>query len=159
MPTSNGGTLFGGTAAEPETGAVYVIAHDNPGILRLLRPGEGPRRRCRRDRQGNRCISSIASSVMAPTVSASATVPALVHAAADPARNIAAGAPRSTRRASAPILATGKGRMSAFPHLTAAEVDNLVTFLATPGGRGRGAGGWRRTRRRAAVRDRAHRPS
>jgi outer membrane protein assembly factor BamB len=32
--------------------------------------------------------------------------------------------------------------MLAFPHLTAAEVDNLVTFLATPGGRGAGAGGF-----------------
>ena len=40
IPTSNGGALFGGTAAEPRTGAVYVVAHDNPGILRLLRPGE-----------------------------------------------------------------------------------------------------------------------
>src|SRR5207249_10399185 len=40
IPTSNGGTLFGGTASEPATGAVYVIAHDNPGILHLVRPGE-----------------------------------------------------------------------------------------------------------------------
>ena len=40
IPTSNGGTLFGGTAAEPRTGAVYIIAHDNPGILQLIRPGE-----------------------------------------------------------------------------------------------------------------------
>src|SRR5690242_21520427 len=39
IPTSNGGTLFGGTASEPN-GAVYVIAHDNPGILRLVKPGE-----------------------------------------------------------------------------------------------------------------------
>ena len=41
VPASNGGTLFGGAAAEPRTGAVYVVAHDNPGIVRLLRPGEG----------------------------------------------------------------------------------------------------------------------
>ena len=40
VPTSNGGVLFGGMAAEPARGAVYVVAHDNPGILRLLRPGE-----------------------------------------------------------------------------------------------------------------------
>src|SRR4030095_16370767 len=40
IPTSNGGVLFGGLASEPRTGAVYVVAHDNPGILRLLRPGE-----------------------------------------------------------------------------------------------------------------------
>ena len=40
MPGANGGALFGGTAAEPGTGAVYVITQDNPGMLRLLRPGE-----------------------------------------------------------------------------------------------------------------------
>ena len=41
VPASNGGTLFGGAASEPRSGAVYVVAHDNPGIVRLLRPGEG----------------------------------------------------------------------------------------------------------------------
>ena len=40
VPTSNGGMLFGGTAAGPAP-VVYVVAHENPGILRLLRPGEG----------------------------------------------------------------------------------------------------------------------
>jgi hypothetical protein len=45
IPTSNGRTLFGGTAAEPGTGAVYIIAHDNRGILRLVRPGENAGRR------------------------------------------------------------------------------------------------------------------
>jgi quinoprotein glucose dehydrogenase len=39
IPTSNGGVLFGGMASEPR-GSVYVVTHDNPGILRLLRPGE-----------------------------------------------------------------------------------------------------------------------
>ena len=41
VPTSNGGTLMGGSAAEPRTGAIYLVAHENPGILRLLKPGEG----------------------------------------------------------------------------------------------------------------------
>ena len=62
FPTSNGGVLFGGMASEPARGAVYVVTHDNPGILRLLRPGEnagrggGPRRR----RPGRRSISRTA---------------------------------------------------------------------------------------------------
>jgi mono/diheme cytochrome c family protein len=38
----NGGALFGYTAAEPATGEVYVISQNNPGILRLLKPGETP---------------------------------------------------------------------------------------------------------------------
>ena len=40
IPGSNGAALYGGTAAEPNTGAVYVITQDNPGMLRLLRPSE-----------------------------------------------------------------------------------------------------------------------
>ena len=37
IPGSNGGALFGYTAAEPATGEVYVISQNNPGILRLLK--------------------------------------------------------------------------------------------------------------------------
>src|SRR5207247_3450703 len=43
VPTSNGGTLFGGTTSEPRTGAVYVVARDNPGILHLISPSDGRR--------------------------------------------------------------------------------------------------------------------
>ena len=63
----------------------------------------------------------------------------LVHAAADPANNIAAGAPRFDAARFAPAVTAGKGRMPAFPHLTPADVENLVAFLTTaPGGRARG---------------------
>ena len=40
IPGNNGAALYGGTAAEPNTGAVYVITQDNPAMLRLLRPNE-----------------------------------------------------------------------------------------------------------------------
>ena len=83
----------------------------------------------------------------------------LVYAAADPANNIVAGAPRFDAATIRAVLATGKGRMPAFPHLSAADVDNLVAFLtAPPGGRGVGRGG--RFAGRGAVRPaRARRPS
>ena len=68
-------------------------------------------------------------------------MPALVYAAADPANNIAAGAPRFDAAAIRTVIAAGKGRMPAFPHLTPADVEGLVTLLTTaPGGRGLGAG-------------------
>ena len=44
IPGSNGGSVFGTAASEPNTGIVYVIGQDNPGILRLMRTGE-PRNR------------------------------------------------------------------------------------------------------------------
>jgi quinoprotein glucose dehydrogenase len=64
-----------------------------------------------------------------------------VYATADPANNIAAGAPSFDAAAIRSILAAGSGRMDAFPHLSAAEVDSVVAFLTTAaGGRGRAAG-------------------
>jgi quinoprotein glucose dehydrogenase len=143
-PASNGGTLFGGAAAEPGTGAVYVVAHDNPGIVRLLRPGEergagGPpvppgqivyQQNCQMCHGVNRQGTDTG-------------VP-LVHPAADAAHNIAAGAPRFDAAAIRAVLAAGKNRMPPFPHLSTADVDSLVVFLALPaGGRGRGGFGGR----------------
>ncbi len=65
----------------------------------------------------------------------------LVHAANDPANNIAVGTPRFDANAIRAVVAGGKGRMPAFPHLTPADVDRLVAFLTSAaGGRGGGAG-------------------
>ena len=52
-------------------------------------------------------------------------------AAADPANNIVAGAPRFNAAAIRAVIGAGKGRMSALPHLTSVDVDNVVTFLTT----------------------------
>jgi quinoprotein glucose dehydrogenase len=143
-PASNGGTVFGGAASEPRSGAVYVVAHDNPGIVRLLRPGEGRRggggappappglivyqRNCQACHGPNR--------EGVPDVGQP-----LVHDVAEPSNNIAAGTPRFDAASIRAVVGTGRGRMPAFPHLTTADLDNLVAFLMTPvGGRGRGAG-------------------
>lgn len=143
VPTSNGGSLFGGTASEPDTGAVYVVAHDNPGILRLLRPGEnagrggpvGPPGQAIYQRECQTCHG-------ADRLGTDEGVPALVWETADPANNIVPGAPRFDAAAIRAIVAAGSGRMPAFPHLSEADVDNVVGFLTTaPGGRGRGGGG------------------
>jgi quinoprotein glucose dehydrogenase len=127
IPGSNGGALFGYTAAEPASGMVYVIGQDNPGLLRLLRADETPagfgppglavyQRECQvchgPDRSGTQNGVSLLD------------VPGRLDAAT--IRN---------------TVANGKGRMPAFPHLNDVDVENLVTFLmvAPGGGRGRGA--------------------
>jgi quinoprotein glucose dehydrogenase len=142
VPTSNGGVLMGGTAAEPGTGAVYLVAHENPGILRLLRPGEGRGGGAPQMPPGQGIYQQHCSSCHGPNREGVAeSGAALVHVTADPVNNIVAGAPRYPEAAVRAIIATGKGRMPAFPHLTATDVDTLVAFLNTPvGGRGRGAG-------------------
>jgi quinoprotein glucose dehydrogenase len=143
VPTSNGGVLFGGAASEPGTGAVYVVAHDNPGIVRLLRPGENAGRggapqvlRARSVYQQN-CQACHGEDRLG-----TANGVPLVYAAADPAQNLAAGAPRFDAAAIRAVLAGGKGRMPAFPHLATADVEALVAYLtAAPGGRGQFGGG------------------
>ena len=137
---SNGGALFGGTAAEPRTGAVYVITQDNPGILRLLRPGEGRGRGGPPAPPGQAVYQQNCQACHgADRLGTDKGVP-LVHATADPANNIVAGAPRFDAAAIRTVLATGKGRMPAFPHLSAADVDTLVGLLTRRRRRpGRGA--------------------
>ena len=139
VPTSNGGVLFGGTAARPGTAEIYVVAHENPGILRLLRPGEG--------RGGGPPVSpgqlvyqQSCQACHGPERQGTETGVPLVHLTADPANNITAGAPRFDAAAIRAVLATGKGRMSSFPHLATADLDALVTFLTSAGGRGGFAG-------------------
>ena len=138
VPASNGGTLFGGAAAEPRTGAVYVVAHENPGIVRLLRPGEGRRF----GPPGQAVYEANCQACHGVSRQGTDTGVPLVHAAADPANNVAAGAPRFDAAAIRAVLATGKNRMPPFPHLSAADVDSLVNLLtAAPGARGPFPGG------------------
>jgi quinoprotein glucose dehydrogenase len=136
VPASNGGTLFGGAAAEPRTGAVYVVAHDNPGIVRLLKPGEG-RRFGPPVPPGQAVYETNCQMCHGVSRQGTDTGVPLVHATADPANNIVAGAPRFDAAAIRAVLATGKNRMPPFPHLSTADVDNLVGLLTSAvGGRG-----------------------
>ena len=134
VPTSNGGVLFGGAASDP-TGGVYVVARDNPGILRLLRPGENA------GRGGGGAPPPPAGQVVyqqncqtchgADRLGINDGAPPLVYASADAANNIVAGAPRFDGAAIRVVVGAGKGRMPAMPHLTTADVANLITYLTT----------------------------
>ena len=144
IPTSNGGVLFGGAAAEPRTGAVYIVSHDNPGILRLLRPGDTAGRGGPPPAPGQAVFQQHCQTCHGADRLGTANGVPLVHAAADPANNIAAGAPRFDAAAIRAVLSAGKGRMPAFAHLTPAEIDAVVALLtAPPGGRGGGGRGGR----------------
>jgi quinoprotein glucose dehydrogenase len=145
IPTSNGGTLFGGTAAEPTTGAVYVIAHDNPGIMRLVRPGENQGRGrggVPAAPPGQAVYQTNCQTCHGPDrLGTEAGVP-LIHAADSPANNIVAGTTRFDAAMIRAAVTAGKSRMPAMPHITGPDLELLVTFLtAPPAGRGRGAGG------------------
>lgn len=135
IPGSNGGALFGTTAAEPN-GIVYVINQDNPGLLRLLKPGEargggpGPavalpgapifQRECAQCHGADR----------AGTAEGPALLPS-AGARLDPV----------TIRTN---VINGYGRMEPVPHITPDELELVVQFLTAPVGApalgGRGAG-------------------
>jgi quinoprotein glucose dehydrogenase len=141
IPGANGGTLFGGTAAEPRTGAVYVITQDNPGILRLLRPGETVPRAGAAPSPGQLLYEQNCQVCHGTNRQGTDNGAPLVFATPDPANNIAAGTPRvdgSTVRA---VVQSGRNRMPAFAHLGGTDLDALVQYLtAAPGARGGGRG-------------------
>jgi quinoprotein glucose dehydrogenase len=126
IPGSNGGALFGYTAADP-TGALYVIGQDNPGVLKLLKPGEGGVGTS----PGQTVYLRECQSCHGPDRSGTQNGPALLVIGG----RLDAAAIRST-------VANGRGRMPAFPHINDVDMDTLVSYLmAGPaGGRGRGAG-------------------
>jgi quinoprotein glucose dehydrogenase len=134
IPTSNGGVLFGGAASEPN-GAVYVVARDNPGILHLLRPGENAGRG-----GGNAPAPPAGQVVYQQNCQACHGADRLGIDGNGPAL-IANGAARFDAAAIRSVLASGKGRMPAQPHLTNADIDNVVTFLTAPPAGARGQGG------------------
>jgi quinoprotein glucose dehydrogenase len=145
IPTSNGGTLFGGMAGEPDSGAVYLVTHDNPGILRLLDPdttgrrgGGGPP-----PNPGQVIYQAQCQVCHGAERQGTDNGTPLVYSAADAGGDAARiGTSRFDAAAIRAILRTGRGRMPPFAHLAEADVENLVRFLtAAPGGaRGQGAG-------------------
>ena len=126
IPGSNGGALFGYTAAEPASGAVYVISQDNPAILHLVKnpQGGGPPGAAAYQRECAVCHG--------PDRSGTQNGPSLQ----DVPGRLDAATVRST-------IMNGKGRMPAFPHITDVEMETLVTYLVAPPGAafGRGRGG------------------
>jgi quinoprotein glucose dehydrogenase len=128
IPGSNGGALFGYTASEPTTGNVYVIAQDNPGVLKLLPPKPGGPGSF----PGQAVYVRECQACHAPDRSGTENGPTLTTLTG----RVSPADIRAT-------IANGKGRMPAFSHINDVDMDALIAFLTAPvpgGGRGRGAG-------------------
>jgi quinoprotein glucose dehydrogenase len=125
IPGSNGGALFGTTAAEPN-GIVYVINQDNPGLLRLLRPGEG-----RGGRGGG-----------PPAMPGQAVYQRECTKCHGADRRGTADGPALLQSAGAHLdpvtirtnVLEGSGRMDPVAHITPEEIDQVIAYLnAAPG--------------------------
>ncbi len=130
LPGSNGGSVFGTAASEPGTGMVYVIGQNNPGILRLMRTGEPRNRFGGPATPGEVVYQRDCASCHGPN-----------RAGTDSAPSLGGVTERLNDAVLRSTVTGGKGRMPAFPHLTDAEIADLLTFLKTPtlGPRGRAA--------------------
>jgi quinoprotein glucose dehydrogenase len=134
VPGNNGGAVFGTTAAEPNSGIVYVVGQNNPALLKLLPPGAsrggGPP-----TLPGQPLYMRECSSCHGVDRSGTNTAPTLLTLNG-----------RLDAVAIKDLMATGRNRMPAFPHINDTEVDQIIAFLLAPargggpgpGGRGRG---------------------
>ena len=136
VPGNNGGSVFGTTAAEPNTGIVYVVGQNNPALLKLLPPGTarggGPP-----VAPGQPLYQRECASCHGMDRSGTNTAPTLLTLAG-----------RLDAVAIKDLLANGRNQMPSFPHVTDAEKDQVIAFLLAPargggpGGAGRGRGGF-----------------
>jgi quinoprotein glucose dehydrogenase len=139
-PGNNGGALFGTTSAEPTTGRVYVVGQNNPSVLRLYKPGEGPAPGPTAASPGQVVYQRYCQPCHGTDRAGTGTGPTLLTV---PGR-LDADAIRS-------LLTSGKGQMPPFAQLAEDEIVQVTTFLVSapsgrggrgvfPGGGGRGAG-------------------
>jgi len=135
IPGSNGGSLFGTTAVEPATGMMYVVGQNNPALIRLYKPGEGPRGNgggAATALPGQAIYQNQCQQCHGENRDGAGAVPSLLSL---PGRLDAA--------AITAVVINGRGQMPANPRLGPEEMDQLTSFLLAPaaGGRGNGGGG------------------
>ena len=129
-PGNNGGALFGTTSAEPTTGRVYVVGQNNPSVLRLYKPGEGPSGPGAAAFLGQAVFQRDCQVCHGAGRAGTQTGPTLLTLAG-----------RLDAVAIREVIASGRGSMPAFPHLSADEADQVTAFLLSPGRDAAGAGG------------------
>jgi quinoprotein glucose dehydrogenase len=139
MPGNNGGSNFGSTSSNPSDGTVYVISYDIPAIMRLLTPEEEAARGGRGGRggAGGAGLAVFQRDCQACHGADRSGTP-------NGASLIGVAGRLSTEEMRSTVL-NGKGRMPPLPHLSASELDAVVSYLSLAdsfgrGGRGRGAG-------------------
>jgi quinoprotein glucose dehydrogenase len=129
-PGNNGGALFGTTSADPRSGRVYVVGQNNPSVLRLYKPGEGPT-------PGGATAASPGEVVYRQYCQQCHGADRAGAGAGPPLLTVPG---RLDSEAIRSLLASGRGQMPPFSHLTEDEIAQVTTFVSSPpagrGGRG-----------------------
>lgn len=123
MPGNNGGANFGGVAADPAHGLIYVVSKDLPCMLKLEpvqaesgSPSESPEQRGRAVFNANCALCHGRDLAGKPPA-----IPSLVNLGA-----------RLSAKQVRGIIQHGEGPMPAFATLRDAELDDLMRYLANP---------------------------
>jgi quinoprotein glucose dehydrogenase len=124
MPGNNGGANFGGVAADPEHGLLYVVSKDLPAMLKLelnsseqVATGSSPEQHGRAVFAANCRLCHGADLKGQPPA-----IPSLVDVGS-----------RLTPKEIRSIVTQGNGPMPAFSKLSDPEMDSLLAYLANPG--------------------------
>jgi quinoprotein glucose dehydrogenase len=124
MPGNNGGANFGGVAADPEHGLLYVVSKDLPAMLKLeldsaeqVATGSSPEQHGRAVFATNCRLCHGAELKGQPPA-----IPSLVDVGS-----------RLTPKQIRSIVTQGNGPMPAFSKLSDAELDSLLAYLSNPG--------------------------
>jgi quinoprotein glucose dehydrogenase len=131
MPGNNGGANFGGVAADPEHGFLYVVSKDLPAMLKLeLDPVEEAAATSSPEQRGRAVFATNCRLCHGADLRGQPpAVPSLV----DIGSRLAAKEIRS-------IVTEGDGPMPAFAKLSDADLDSLLAYLSNPGRAPAGAG-------------------
>ncbi|HXJ44882.1 MAG TPA: PQQ-binding-like beta-propeller repeat protein [Bryobacteraceae bacterium] len=124
MPGNNGGSNFGGAAAEPSTGFVYVVSKDFPALLKMEPDGSRAASQTGSQEEngqwvyGQNCIVCHGPDLAGKPDGG----PALTGLRG-----------RLTREQIREIVKTGRGRMPPYPDLRDSELNPLTAYLLNPG--------------------------
>ena len=134
MPGNHGGCNWGETSANPTDGTVYVIDYNAPAFMRLftadeMKAGRGNRGGRGAAGPGAALYAANCQSCHGANLSGAGAVPGLM--------NVGSKLPVAEIRTT---ILEGKGEMPGFHQFNSQDVDALVAFLSTGGGRG-GRGG------------------
>ncbi|HKE23569.1 MAG TPA: PQQ-binding-like beta-propeller repeat protein [Bryobacteraceae bacterium] len=144
LPSVNGGALFFGTGADPETGTVYVVGKDLPSIVKLVPAGESiasnaggliPDRP--RNGRGGRGGPSAAMQATAERRGRAVYEQScqLCHGTdlkGDRGPELDDAADRLGAVTIRTVVIKGKGAMPPMPNLAPALIDDLIAFLTKP---------------------------
>jgi quinoprotein glucose dehydrogenase len=145
MPSVNGGALFFGTAAEADTGTVYVVGKDMPSILKLVPAGESTAsnsgglipdrpRPARAGRAGRAAAATQASAEQRgrAVYEQSCQICHGPDLKGDRGPEIDDAFDRLGAATLRTVITKGKGGMPAMPNLAPPLVDDLIAFLTKP---------------------------